>query len=215
MLISEKTCKKCKQTLSIEYFWKNPSIKDGYFNKCKPCASKVNTENAVKNQRFLNKNLWTCSTCSKELELTSNNFYKRADSVTGFQHRCKKCFQKTEAKVIRRKKKGDLKYFIKDLFFGAKNRAKRKNLDFNLTIDFLLNLYVEQSGKCALTGIKMRHTILEGKIKTNISIDKIDATKGYIETNVQLVCSIVNTMKSDMSLEDLKYYCTLILNNHE
>ena len=40
-MIQFKICKLCKEELSIDKFWKNPSVKDGFFNKCKSCANKT------------------------------------------------------------------------------------------------------------------------------------------------------------------------------
>ncbi|NDB81391.1 MAG: hypothetical protein EB127_01390, partial [Alphaproteobacteria bacterium] len=65
------------------------------------------------------------------------------------------------------------------------------------------------------TGINMTHTILEGKLKTNASIDKINPSLGYTKGNIQFVCNVANMMKSDMSIEDLIYFCKLIINNNE
>jgi hypothetical protein len=50
-----------------------------------------------------------------------------------------------------------------------------------------------------------------GRINTNISIDRIDSSKGYLRDNVQFVCDVVNRMKQDMSQGDLENWCSLIL----
>jgi len=210
-----KICKRCKLELSINNFWKNSNVKDGYFNKCKSCANKVGKENALKLQKYVTNNLWTCQGCNKELELNKDNFYKRNDNNTGFQHRCKVCVKKDPTRTKRLIKKDDLNLFIIDRFHGARNRALKKTLDFDLTIDFLLELWNKQNGKCVITNLQMTHTILEGKIKTNLSIDKINPNLGYTKNNVQLVCNIVNVMKSDMDIEQLKYLCNLIIQNHD
>lgn len=36
-------------------------------------------------------------------------------------------------------------------------------------------------------------------------------TLGYIKGNIQLVCMAVNQMKSDLTIEQLKYFCKSIL----
>lgn len=210
-----KVCKLCKEELSIDNFWKNPSIKDGYFNKCKSCAKNVGYINSLKKQKYLSDNLWTCSSCSIEFPLTKKYFYKRVDSETGFQHRCKKCLSKDPNRYDRLINKNDVKYYIKDRFYGAKHRAIKKNIPFNLTIEYLEELWNKQNGICVISGIKMTHTILEGKLSTNASLDKINPSLGYIQENVQFVCNRVNMMKSDMSIQDLIYFCKLIINNNE
>lgn len=210
-----KTCKLCKEELSIDNFWKNPSVKDGYFNKCKSCASKVRNINALKKQQYINNNLWTCSGCNKTLALTAENFHKRSDSETGYQHRCKTCLRKDPNRYDRLLKKDDIGYYIKDRFYGAKHRAAKKNIPFNLTIQYLENLWKKQNGICTISGIEMSHTILEGKLDTNASIDKIDPSLGYVQGNVQFVCNRINMMKSDAPVDGLIYFCKLIIDHNE
>jgi len=61
----------------------------------------------------------------------------------------------------------------------------------------------------------MEHSINKGKLFNNISIDRINSFNGYTENNVQLVCSVVNRMKSNLSLEQFYNVCKLITNNYE
>ncbi len=96
--------------------------------------------------------------------------------------------------------------YINKLLLSVKhNTIKRaKDLDIQITIQDIIDLYNKQNGKCALTGIKMthigyttqndQHTIN----KYNISIDRINSNKGYIVDNIQLVCAAINRLKSDM-----------------
>ena len=50
-----------------------------------------------------------------------------------------------------------------------------------------------------------------GKHTINASIDRIDPSKGYTKDNVQLVCSQVNMMKSNMEMDELYMFCENIL----
>lgn len=215
--MKSQICKCCKKELPLdsEHFGKRSDYKTGFFSKCKDCESNRSNINAIKSQQLLKDNLWTCSTCNSTLELNIDNFYKRIDSITGFQHRCKKCLKKDPARYDRLIKKDNLDYYLKDRFHGAKNRATNKDIEFDLTLDYLKDLWNKQNGICALTGTNMTHTILEGKLKTNASIDKINPSLGYTKGNVQFVCNVANMMKSDMSIEDLIYFCKLIINNNE
>lgn len=54
----------------------------------------------------------------------------------------------------------------------------------------------------------------KGRIYTNVSVDRIDSNKGYLKDNVQLVCMVINQMKSDLNLDELKYYCQEIIKNN-
>jgi hypothetical protein len=52
-----------------------------------------------------------------------------------------------------------------------------------------------------------------GRILTNLSIDRIDSKKGYIKDNIQFVCMAINQMKSDLTLDELYFFCENILKN--
>ena len=61
----------------------------------------------------------------------------------------------------------------------------------------------------------MEHVMGKGSTQRNVSIDRIDSNVGYIPDNVQLVCKIVNLMKHIMNLDELRYWCQLILQGSE
>lgn len=50
-----------------------------------------------------------------------------------------------------------------------------------------------------------------GRVNTNISIDRIDSTVGYVRGNVQFVCDVVNRMKQDLPQTELFVWCRRIL----
>lgn len=52
----------------------------------------------------------------------------------------------------------------------------------------------------------------DGRTNTNVSIDRIDSSKGYTKDNIWLICSAVNFMKSNLNLEEFKQYCQAVIN---
>lgn len=98
-----------------------------------------------------------------------------------------------------------------------KDRANRKNLEFNLDGNYLWKLFLKQNRRCALSGIEIGFPKAWGaKSKTNItaSLDRIDSTKGYITGNVQWVHKIINTMKMDMSDKEFILLCKKVAKNN-
>lgn len=83
------------------------------------------------------------------------------------------------------------------------HKHRRDNLD----IDYMMELYETQGGKCALSGRTMTYQRGNGKVPTNISIDRIDSSKGYVKGNVQLVCCLVNILKNEWDQEDFINFC--------
>ena len=210
-----KICKKCNKELSFDNFWKQPNNKDGYFGKCKTCALILVGDNAINKQPFLDKNIWICTSCKENLELTHENFHLDCTTSTKFKAKCKKCTNKSRLNLTRMIDKDSLDYFLKEVFSAAKGRAVKKKLEFNISLEFLKNLWMKQAGKCAITGLSMSHTVLSGRLKNNLSIDRINSNEGYITNNIQFVCTSVNIMKSTLTMNELKYYCNLILQHNE
>lgn len=102
----------------------------------------------------------------------------------------------------------DLSKYIALKITWGKNNAKRRGLDFNLTKQELLDLYEEQKGLCALSGLPMTRS--SDNSEYSLSIDRIDSESGYTKDNVQLVCWRINTMKSSLSVEMFKWWCKVI-----
>ena len=75
----------------------------------------------------------------------------------------------------------------------------------------LLDLFEKQKGLCALSGIPLTCTLLQGtKYPNNASIDRIEAGGTYAPSNVQLVCSVLNGFRKDCTVDDFINYCTAV-----
>ena len=99
----------------------------------------------------------------------------------------------------------DVEVFIRDLY--TKSKSNRKKFEWAITAECLMELWEEQGGKCALSGVFMTHHVDRGDRKEfNISIDRIRNTDGYIKNNIQLVCQRVNTIKNDLDEATLYWW---------
>jgi hypothetical protein len=87
----------------------------------------------------------------------------------------------------------------KKAFSNIKLNALRRNVVFDLTIEYLDKLFVEQNKKCAYSNTILN--IGNSKIEQTASLDRIDSSKGYIIGNVQWVHKDINRMKTDFSEE--------------
>lgn len=96
--------------------------------------------------------------------------------------------------------------FFKSVFYNAKSRQ----LIFDISIEYLWELFIKQERKCALSGILLTFSANHGKIQGTASLDRIDSSKGYIEGNVQWVHTIINNMKWDMPQEQFLNMCNII-----
>lgn len=167
-----------------------------------------------------------CSKCGRELPLEAFN---KGNSLYGRRSFCRECEHKIQNSPKYRKRKREKqrvrmqneeyaknRYLVDalrrhsnekslklSLLRSAKQRAKRKGLEFNIDIsDIIL------PSKCPLLGIPLI-TAYDKATPNSYSIDRIDSTKGYIKGNVWVISRRANTIKNNASLEELE----LIVNN--
>lgn len=103
---------------------------------------------------------------------------------------CKKNTKKTPTTLVG---------FIKKKLSTVKRRSVLKGRKTDITFDYLYNLWENQNGKCALSGISMQ---LKNKHSTQTgydvaTLDRIDSCKGYVKGNVQWTVNQVNFGKND------------------
>lgn len=118
---------------------------------------------------------------------------------------CQKCAGQTrkEAFTLRNGRIGELTL---SRFAKIQRSAIKRNIPFEVTIEYLWNLFIEQNHTCAITGDCIEH------IK-DASLDRIDSSKGYIKGNVQWVTYQANVSKHTMSMESLYEFCKKVLNH--
>lgn len=89
---------------------------------------------------------------------------------------------------------GDIKQYLRMLLASIKKQGTRKRIVpvIDINIEFLLILWQQQSGLCAISGLPM--VIKRGELKS-VSIDRCDSNKMYTRDNIQLVCKWANLGK--------------------
>lgn len=105
-----------------------------------------------------------------------------------------------------------------EFFTAVKSSAKIRNLEFNITIEQIWDLFLKQDRKCALSGVELKFILTarnrnlprNGKLKT-ASLDRIDSSKGYTLDNVQWIHKHVNHIKMSLSDEDFINWCRKIV----
>lgn len=73
---------------------------------------------------------------------------------------------------------------------------------------YLKKLWTKQKGKCYYTDMPMK---LAGFPDNEcMTVDRINASKGYVKDNIVLCLNIVNRLKQDLTVDELVYWVNLI-----
>lgn len=100
-------------------------------------------------------------------------------------------------------------------FNRARHGAKRRGLEFNITIEEIWNLFLKQDRKCALSGLPLvfiSNAYGKHKHEQTASLDRKDSSKGYTLDNVQWIHKDINFMKQSNSDEYFINMCRAVSN---
>ncbi len=108
----------------------------------------------------------------------------------------------------------------KTAYSHFKRNATRRELIWDLDIDFLWELFLKQDKKCKLSGLDIHLT--ERRNNSNVdwklmtaSLDRIDSKKGYTKDNVQWLHKEINRLKNNYDQNYFIEMCKMIVNNNK
>ena len=162
---------------------------------------------------------YICNVCNLSLNKTQ---FAISDNKRGSRYECKKCYNerrktpdyKTKFNKYERERyqtpEGRWTYMLK----GVRDRAKQKFIECTITLEELKELYDVQDRRCAKTKREfVFNTVGNGSVNLNApSLDRIDNSKGYILSNVQLVVYQYNVAKNKGTEQELIQLAKDILN---
>ena len=172
------TCNICHQTKNDEEFYLRSNGRPR--KECKSCRSLKNSKYYINNEETIKQQV----TYYKKINVEKI----KQDAIEYYKTNKEKI--REDQKAYQNSPRGRLIHLLSD----ASSRSKTKKKRFDLDIDFLLEMFEKQNGKCILTDIDFSFE----KPKNyrvdpwTISIDRIDSKLGYTKDNVRLVCTIVN-----------------------
>lgn len=156
-----------------------------------------------------------CSTCSKpvvklkkeynrRLRLGKDKFYCNNSCATHGKSALVANFGKVE-KILGRVRQPDELSPFRYIFNQVKNKSKARKIQFELTVEDLLEQWKKQNGICPYTKYQMifpSDSTAYKKREANpyfASLDRIDSNKGYEVGNIEFVCVAVNYAKNGFS----------------
>lgn len=184
------------------------------------CLKLGKTKSAIQHKMYRNKiyfKLWN----QKEINLL-RRFYPKQGASPFLQNKLKATpkqlnwmaselnipFKFRHAKGLKSKNYKGYKNISGSFWSEIQKGAIKRNLKFDLSMRYLHSLFKKQSGKCALTGVKIYLTDrIKERIKFTASLDRIDSSKGYVKENIQWVHKTINLMKQNLLEKDFIRYC--------
>jgi len=101
-----------------------------------------------------------------------------------------------------------MSHALRSLLWRSGTRATKVHSRQSLTVEILYEIYAKQNGRCVLTGRLLTATRGQGRVSSNVSLDRIDNSLGYTKENIQLTSRKANEMKGDGTEEELLEYST-------
>lgn len=151
------------------------------------------------------KATWEClCNCGKIIHANSNSLIRDNTKSCG-------CFKRDNLRKLYWKGYKDISIRF---FNSIKRSAFKRNLEFNITIKQVWELFLKQNKKCALSGIDISfNKFSSNKNKITASLDRIDSLKGYTKDNIQWLHKDINRFKNNYSQYKFIEMCKLVVKN--
>lgn len=167
---------------------------------CLHCG-KIYTVHTSDNIKIASKIHYFCAECTQILSTTEKKRIKR-EKVEGYHEKQKQ-----------QRKASWLRNYKQSMITKARQRAKKYNFEFNLSVDD-----IDIPEICPILEVPLQIGT-KGDYEYSPSLDRIDNTKGYIKGNVRVISKKANSMKNSATMDELKTFCKNILryslNNEE
>lgn len=159
----------------------------------------------------------TCRMCRQTKPVTLFNTYVMRGSDVAKKH-CVEC-------EVEKEKSLTLRAYLQHLVEKSRDRVGYMHKvyagDYEINADFLLQLWREQNGRCAMTGLPLRWQKTEEEVRANkwgkflVSIDRIDSDLNYLRSNVRLTASAINFMQSNLTDTEFIFLCKCVAEGEE
>lgn len=183
---------------------------------CKTCQCEK--RKSILNIELTDTDFKICNSCNEKKNRSC--YGKLKSSSDGLRNTCKLCRRKkhlSESDVyIKRREEKSLKYFKEKPFRALLSRCKSNHnkkgmIKFNITEEFLRDLYYKQNGKCYWSGMDLPLDNVGLGELNSMSIDRLDCEIGYEKSNVVISSKFYNLGRGSMNVDDFKKF--LINNN--
>lgn len=157
---------------------------------------------SISSYRAHNKTYFEC-----KCECGSVRRVSASKLVRGVVKGCQNCKNRDSTNINWSGYQGIYGKYLGELRSSCKRR-KGEKAEINVNSEYLWDLFSQQKGICALSGLEI--TLAKDSYsykQSTASPDRIDSTKGYVEGNLQWVHKDINRMKTDFSQQKFIELC--------
>lgn len=193
-------CKKCGETKPMTHaYFRLESEKRNRRNtsRCRACLAEE-TKLTLRRRALRFKENWpvrpdskVCTDC--DTVFPGLEFRRSHASADGYSAICRHCrLVRNQAKLKRERAANPIVYAARAMFCRAKQRAHERDLGFDLTIEYLVDICVDT---CPVFDIPLRYDGLR-KTDDSASLDRFFPERGYVRGNVFVISSLANSIKN-------------------
>jgi len=189
-----KKCTKCQEIKDLTQFHKKG---ENFTSHCKACLKDYRIKNKdkilerVKNYRESNKEKVkeTVKKCYEQHKEQYQDAALKRYYENGGKEKQKQYRQRPEVKE---------RTIKNSIFYSAKKRAEKKNIDFDIEIEDITIPIM-----CPVLNIPLKSA--NNRMNDNSpTLDRIDNSKGYVKGNIQIISWRANSLKSNGTKEEFQ-----------
>lgn len=176
-------CRRCHESKDESCFTPDKRTRRGHGSYCRPCQNLFTRESFNKNR-------------ARNLKRAADNTrkYYRANPEKA------KASSRRAARVTS---------WQGHLVSASRCLAKKHSYDFDLTREFIEELWEKQKGRCYWTAVPLKAVDVQ-RHPQRPSLDRLDCNKGYTRDNVVLASQFANMGRSTTSPEAFEKFLTLL-----
>jgi len=148
---------------------------------------------------WVDKNSIRCNDCDEIKSIES--FYRSGDKIRSVCKSC--CIEKQSKSQLGKPRSWSSKHN------GLQTSARKRGLEFDVSPEYLEYLAEFQDFKCVYTLIPVQSITGNGSQPDNLSFDRFDTERGYVEGNLLVCATRVNNIKYNQTLEEFKEWMPL------
>lgn len=156
-----------------------------------------------------------CVGCKNRIEL--KHFGPNKNNFDKLQRKCKDCCRlynrQNKDRLYKQKlsnRANNIRLFLSHAMSRSKNRSIKKNIPFDLDLNYMVDLFDKQNGKCYYTNIQL-NLASNACRHDSFTIDRLDSRRGYTKDNIVFSSYCVNSMKGTMNEVEFKEYLKTVL----